>query len=135
MTTNGTATIGTAVALPTIERPDPAADLDALDDQITALADALRATITNRAQVDDTALAMERIEASHVVTVEGSNAEQRKARLTLTLADDAHYEAARQAHRRAREALAGAEHEAQVARERARLLRLAIELRIAVERT
>jgi hypothetical protein len=71
---------------------------------------------------------MERIEAGLMLTIEGSNAETRKARLTLALADDARYEAARGQVAAARQALADADRRVLVTRERCRLLRATLAL-------
>jgi hypothetical protein len=133
MTTNGTAALASQSIAPTIEAPDAAADLDQYEDGISALGAALTAITYSRGLVEDAALTLERIEAGHVIDIEGGNADTRKARLTPELADDARYEAARKVHREARETLATAERAAELSRQRLRLLRLAIEQRIAVQ--
>lgn len=107
---------------------DPRADLAAYDAAITALdaayADAARA----RADAEAAALSMERIEASHVLAIDGGNAETRRARLTLALADDGRHRDAHRRHQEARGRLADAERRLQVGRERCRLLRAALAL-------
>jgi hypothetical protein len=122
MTTTNTRN-GTA---PVIEAADHRADLDGWDDQIAAMDAALRDTATARREIDELSTQLERIEASKVLSVEGRNAEERKARLTLELADDARYCGVLADLRTARERLADADRRVLVGRERCRLLRAAL---------
>jgi hypothetical protein len=69
---------------------------------------------------------LERIEASKALAVEGKNAQERKRRLTLELADDARYCGVPADLRSARERLADADRRVLVGRERCRLLRAAV---------
>ena len=112
--------------MPAIEPTDRIADLDAWDDCIAAMDGALRDTAGARREIDELSTALERIEASKVLTVEGKNAEERKARLTLELADDARYCGVLADLRSARERLADADRRVLVSRERCRLLRAAL---------
>jgi hypothetical protein len=115
-------------SISSIEAQDPCADLDAWDDAIAALNTALVDTATARAVIEAGLLTMDRIEAGYVLTIDGGNAETRKARLTLALADDACHEAARGQVATARQALADADRRVLVTRERCRLLRAALAL-------
>jgi hypothetical protein len=115
-------------AIPAIESPDRVADLDAWEDRIAAMDAALRDAAGARREIDELAALLERIEASKVLAVEGRNAEERKARLTLELADDARYGGALADLRSARERLADADRRVLVSRERCRLLRAALAL-------
>ena len=104
------------------------ADFAAWTEQITALDAALTDAATARATIDAECLTLERLEASAVLRIEGGNAETRKARLTLALADDARHEAHRQRLTAARHCLMDAERRVQVSRERCRLLRVSLGL-------
>lgn len=127
---------GTLSALPaplranaiTIDAYDPSADLDAWDSAIADLSAALHEAASARMTLDETALVMERIEASHILDIDGGNAERRKARLTLALADDGRYQDARSRHQEARHSLLDAERHITVSKERCRLLRVSLEL-------
>jgi hypothetical protein len=112
--------------IPAIETADRTADLDAWEDQIAAMDAAMRDAAGARREIDELATHLERIEASKVLSVEGKNAEERKARLTLELADDARYAGALADLRVARERLADADRRVLVSRERCRLLRAAL---------
>lgn len=129
-TLNGYHTNGThpqAAPAPVIERVNIVAEeLDLLDSVIADLSLALADAALARQQVDAAALLLERIEAAHVLTVEGKNETERRARLTLALADDGRYEQTRQQHAAARYGLADAERRAELCRQRARLLRLSV---------
>src|SRR5215211_1638430 len=109
------------------------ADLDSWDSTIADLDAALRDAASARAAIDEAADATERIEAGKVLDIAGPNAEARKARLTLELADDARYLAALARQREARAALADADRRVIVARERCRLLRTALSLSIVAD--
>ena len=115
-------------AIPAIEPADVRADLDTWDDQITVMDAALRDTAAARREIDELSATLDRIEASAVLRVEGPNAEARKARLTLELADDARYCGVLADLRTARERLADADRRVLVSRERCRLLRAALAL-------
>lgn len=117
-----------ARTFPVIEVSDRAADLDAWDDCISAMDGALRDLAGARCQIDELSTLLERMEASAVLRIEGPNAEARKARLTLELADDARYCGLLADLRAARERLADADRRVLVARERCRLLRTSITL-------
>jgi hypothetical protein len=112
--------------VPAIETADRTADLDAWEDCIAAMDAALRDMAGARREIDELATHLERIEASAVLRVEGPNAEARKARLTLELADDARYCGVLADLRTARERLADADRRVLVSRERCRLLRAAL---------
>jgi hypothetical protein len=127
MTTTLNGTTATP-ALPTIEPYDPRAELDAWEDGIAAMDAAMRDAAGARREIDELSTLLERLEASKVLTVEGKNAEERKARLTLELADDARYRGALADLRAARERLADADRRVLVSRERCRLLRAALAL-------
>jgi len=73
------------------------------------------------------------IEAAKALSIEGPNAEARKARLSLELADDARYLAALARRRALRERLMGAEMRAELCRQRCRLLRAALRVDGGVE--
>ena len=103
-------------------------DLDAWTEQIAALDAALTDAATARVTIDAETVTLERLEAGIMLGIEGGNAETRKARLTLALADDARHEAARLRLCAARVRLVDAERQVQVARERCRLLRAALAL-------
>jgi hypothetical protein len=81
-----------------------------------------------RRDVDELSALLERIEASAVLRIEGPNAEARKARLTLELADDARYCGVLADLRGARELLADAARRVLISRERCRLLRAALDI-------
>ncbi len=104
------------------------ADLDAWDDAITALDAALTDVAHARHAAQDAEGQMAVIEARTTLATNGANAETRKAAVALVLAGDGIY---RQAATRAREArlrLTDAERRAIVAKERCRLLRVALAL-------
>jgi hypothetical protein len=115
-------------SIPAIEVAGCRADLDAWEDCIVAMDAAMRDAATARREIDELSTTLERIEASKVLTVEGRNAEERKARLTLELADDARYCGVLADVRAARERLADADRRVLVSRERCRLLRSALAL-------
>src|SRR3712207_5989327 len=98
-------------------------DLDAWTEQIAALDTALTDAAAARATIDAETVTLERLQTSILLGIEGGNAETRKARLTLTLADDAQHEATRLRICEARLRQMNAERPVQVARERCRLLR------------
>ena len=114
--------------IPAIEPADRTTDLDAWDDCISAMDAALSDAAGARREIDELSTMLERIEASRVLSVEGKNAEERKARLTLELADDARYQAAFAERSDARERLADADRRVLVGRERCRLLRAVLAL-------
>ena len=126
MTTTTTTRNGAAPA--SIEAFDRAAELDAWDTTIGDLDAALRDTAGARREIDELGAVLERIEASAVLSIDGPNAEARKARLTLELADDGRYCGALADLRGARERLADADRRVTVSRERCRLLRAALAL-------
>ena len=106
---------------------DPlAAEFDGWDDAIVALDQALQDQHRARVAIEEEQTAVERLEASHVLRIEGPNAEARRARLTLELADDDRYTGHLRALREARERLWDAERRVVLARERCRLIRAAI---------
>ena len=104
-------------------QPDPHAYLETWSEAITALDAAIGDAAAARAAIELETTAMERIEATTMLTIEGGNAETRKARLTLALADDPRYQAHVRALAAARERLADADRRATINRERCRLLR------------
>ena len=125
-TTNGYDT--RTVLVPMIESADVRADLDVWDTTIIDLDAALRDAASARAILDELAVTLDRIEATRVLDIAGPNAEVRKARLTLELADDPCYVAALARQRDARAALADADRRVIVAKERCRLLRSTLSL-------
>jgi hypothetical protein len=102
-----------------------AADFDLWDTTIAELSAALAHAAAACARIEAESEVLVRIEAGHVLDITGGNAEERKARLTLALADDARHSAQTTALREARGQLADADRRIQVARERCRLLRAA----------
>ena len=116
-------------AAPTIEPYDCRAELDAWDDTIAALDAALEDAAADRRAIETETLSLERLEAGHVLSIDGGNAEQRKARLTLALADDARYQAAASRLAAARQRLLDAERRVCIAKERCRLIRASLALR------
>jgi hypothetical protein len=107
---------------------DPRQQLDAWEDAITSLDGAMRDVASARVAIEQEAQTLERLEASRVLGIEGGNAETRKARLTLELADDARYQAHLENLRAARERLADADRRVAIQRERCRLLRATLAL-------
>ncbi|MGE0545287.1 MAG: hypothetical protein AB7R89_34440 [Dehalococcoidia bacterium] len=108
------------------QQMDARAELQAWEVAITDLDQALADLAGARAMIDAESNLLDRLEASRVLSIEGPNAEARKARLTLELADDARYQTHLSALRQARERLADADRRVAVARERCRLLRAAL---------
>lgn len=115
------------------QQPDGRAELHAWEAAITDLDQALADLAGARAMIDAESTLLDRLEASKVLSIEGPNAEARKARLTLELADDARYQSHLASLRQARERLADADRRVAVAKERCRLLRaaLAVQERVA----
>jgi hypothetical protein len=108
------------------QQVDARAELQAWEVAITDLDQAMADLAGARAMIDAESNLLDRLEASKVLSIEGPNAEARKARLTLELADDARYQTHLAALRQARERLADADRRVAVARERCRLLRAAL---------
>jgi uncharacterized membrane protein YdfJ with MMPL/SSD domain len=132
ISTNGYHT--TAPTVPTIPvipvEPMPGlADLDAWEDAIAELDAAMRDAADARLSIDRLHRKLEALEAGHILTIEGGNAEQRKARLTLALNDDAGHLRTVQAIDACRARLLEAERRVHVGTERCRLLRAALALR------
>jgi hypothetical protein len=75
-----------------------------------------------RQEVARLTLTLERIRAAHFLCITGGNAQTRKARLTLALADDARYQAHLGVLHATRAELAEAERQAGIARERCKML-------------
>jgi len=109
-----------------VQQTDARAELEAWREAIGALDVALADLAGARASIEAESQMLERIEASKVLTIEGANAETRKAKLTLELADDARYELTAKALRAARARLADADRRVTIERERCRLLRAAL---------
>ncbi len=105
-----------------------AALVDELDDLIAALDEALANQTAARLVIADAELEMSIIEASVTLTVEGRNETERKARLTLALAEDAGYRTHAQAARDARLAMWEAERAIAVVKQRIGLVRAALAL-------
>lgn len=110
----------------TIEQQNIGCELDAWDDAIRAFDEALMAVYLAKLEIEEEQVILDRIEASYVLRIEGGNAETRKARLTLDLADDDRYEAHRKALLQAREQLWRAERKVVITKERCRLLRATV---------
>jgi hypothetical protein len=108
------------------QQMDARAELQAWEAAITDLDQALADLAGARAMIDTESAMLDRLEASKVLSIEGPNAEARKARLTLELVDDARYQAHLLSLRQARERLADADRRVAVAKERCRLLRAAL---------
>lgn len=111
-----------------VPQADARAELEAWEDAIRALDQGLVDIAAARAAIDAEELALERIEAATMLTIEGNNAETRKAKLTLALAEDPRYQARLDGLRAARERLADADRRVAVAKERCRLLRASLAL-------
>jgi hypothetical protein len=112
---------------PAVSVDDPiTADFDTWDDLIQVLSDAMWSMARTKLLIEEEQAAIERIEASHILRVEGPNAEARKASLTLELADDAAYAAHLRTLRQAKERLMGDERVIATTKERCRLIRAAI---------
>lgn len=111
-----------------VPQPDAAAELEAWQDAITALDQGLADVMAARAAIDAETLALEQIEAATMLTIEGNNAETRKAKLTLALAEDARYQVRLDGLRAARERLGDADRRVTIAKERCRLLRASLAL-------
>jgi hypothetical protein len=122
--TNGMTVAGVLL----VPQSDTAAELEAWQDAITALDQGLADVMAARAAIDAETLALEQIEASTMLTIEGANAETRKAKLTLALANDPRYQARLGGLRAARERLGDADRRVAVAKERCRLLRASLAL-------
>jgi len=99
-------------------------ELQAWQKAIEALDVALGDAATARAEISRQADAMEVIEANAVLGATGSNAEARKAGVTLALAGDLSYQELAGRVRDARSRLADAERRVAVLKERCRLLRV-----------
>jgi hypothetical protein len=123
---NGTSGLQLAGLVFMPQQRDAQAELQAWEAAIIDLDRALVDTTAARAQIEAESAFLDRIEAGKVLSIEGPNAEARKARLTLELADDARYQAGLDSLRQARERLADADRRVAVARERCRLLRAAL---------
>lgn len=117
-----------ARTIPAIEPADHLAELDAWDDCIAAMDEALRDMAGARRELDELSTTLDRIEASAVLRIEGPNAEARRARLTLELAADARYGGLLADLRATRERLADADRRVLISRERCRLLWAALML-------
>lgn len=115
------------------QQADARAELHAWESAIADLDQALADLAGSRAMIDAESGMLDRLEAGKVLSIEGPNAEARKARLTLELADDARYQSHLASLRQARERLADADRRVAVAKERCRLLRaaLAVQERVA----
>ncbi len=122
--TNGLQLAGLVFMPP--QQADARAELQTWEAAITDLDVALADLAGARAMIDAESGMLDRLEASKVLSIEGPNAEARKARLTLELADDARYQAHLASLRQARERLADADRRVAVAKERCRLLRAAL---------
>jgi hypothetical protein len=123
---NGTTGLQLAGLVFLPQQRDARAELQAWEAAIIDLDQALADVAAARALIDAESTLLDRLEASKVLSIEGPNAEARKARLTLELADDARYQAHLDSIRQARERLADADRRVAVARERCRLLRAAL---------
>ena len=122
--TNGMTVAGVLL----VPQSDAAAELEAWQDSIAALDQGLADMMAARSAIDAETLALEQIEASTMLTIEGNNAETRKAKLTLALAEDHRYQARLAGLRAARERLGDADRRVAVAKERCRLLRASLAL-------
>ena len=107
---------------------DQQAQFEQWEECIAALDQALTDAAAARAAIDAESVTLERLEASAVLGIEGGNAETRKARLTLALADDARYQHHAQRLQDARQRHLDAERRVQVSKERCRLLRATLAL-------
>lgn len=98
-------------------------ELQAWQEAIHGLDAALGEAAAARAEINRLAEGIEVIEANAVLAATGSNAEARKAAVTLALAEDASYQELAGQTRDARQRLAEAERRVVVLKERCRLLR------------
>ena len=101
--------------------------IDAWQAAVSDMDTAYRDMIEARGTLDRESTRMDRREAGVSLGVEGKNAEERKARLTLALADDTHYEESRERMSKARLQALDAERRIAVARERCRIYRVRVE--------
>ena len=115
--------------LPTLDRTGAGTDLQAWSDTIAALDGALREAAAARLRIESLHRQLECIEASTLLGIEGANAETRKARLTLALADDTRHRVTVGAIDAERVRLVDAERRITTAKERCRLLRASCALR------
>ena len=121
------------VTIPTIEPHDARAELDAWHDALTTLSGALARAAELRRTIEALSLQLDRMEASHALSIEGGNAEIRKAKLTLALADDDRYERTRTALAQARHDLADTDRLVTVCKEMCRLHRAALALHTSTD--
>jgi hypothetical protein len=98
-------------------------ELGAWDDAIAGLDTAMANAAGARDEINHTAEEIDLIEARATLLANGTNAEARKAAVTLALAEDESYRALLAQNRAARQRLADAERRAAVLKERCRLLR------------
>ena len=111
-----------------IEAHDPRMTLDELDDCITSLDGALADAASARLAIEQLQRELERIEASVLLTVNGANADQRRAKLVLTLADDPEHQHIIAQIDATRARLLTAERRVAVVKARSRLLHAALTL-------
>ena len=104
--------------------------LDTWDDAIGALDVALTDAAAARRDLADAQSEMDCLEAAVMLRIEGGNAEQRKARITLALAELPAYQGVAAEARNARVRLADAGQRATIAKERCRLVRAALTTRV-----
>ena len=112
------------------DRDRGAALLDELDDLISSLDATLADQRTARLVLADAESEAAIIEASITLTVEGRNEQERRARLTLALRDDAGYQELTRVAREARASLYDCERRLAVLKARVGLVRAAIALHI-----
>ena len=100
--------------------------LDELDDLISLIDSVIGDQCAARAVLADAEMEQAIIEAEHTLSVEGKNETERKARLTLTLRDDAAYQTHAAAAREARAALHQCDRRLTVAKLRVTLVKAAL---------
>lgn len=108
-------------------------ELQAWQAAIDGLDVALDGVVMARADISRLAEALDAMEANAVLAVTASNAEARKAAVTLALADDASYQELAAQARDARQRLAEAERRVVVLKERCRLLRAGAALTVELD--
>ena len=124
--TNGAHPPVRALCPPPLPREVALAELDAWDTALADLDQALRDAATARRDLAAATTQAEVLEASALLTVEGKNEAERKARLVLALRESAAYQLATADAQEARERLADAERRIVTRKERCRLLRAAV---------
>ncbi len=125
-TVQRTATAGCPCRLPLLAQ----AELESWDDAIAALDAALADAAAARRELADAERKTDLLEARALLSVNGGNAETRKAALGVQLAESPAYQCLISEARMARERLADAERRATILRQRCRLHQSAVAVAI-----